>query len=199
MTRYLLVIVAVLALLAGGVYLMQPKAGATDSTTITNPFVFQDDVTINDPLTVTDDAAFSDELKTDANVLTSYTLSTSTTGTAVTLDDSDLLYSTVVMLPNTGALTVTLPASSTLSSFIPNAGDRARQCWVNATSTAAGTINFAASTGIDLEKVATTTANTVGQAIVAAGGSACFEFLRIGAGSNASDILVQQTTYANAD
>lgn len=135
----------------------------------------------------------------DSSVVFSYTNATSTTGTVVTLAASDLAYSQVVMVPNTGALTVTFPASSSLSSFLPVAGDRARQCWVNATGTAAGIIIFAASAGIDYEKNATSTVAAAGQTPIGASNSACFEWMRIGAGANASDFIVQQTSFFNAD
>lgn len=93
----------------------------------------------------------------DGGILYSYTLST-TTGTAVTLKQSDILnYSTILATPIVGATTWTFPASSTLSSFVPLAGDTRIITIVNSTSTAAATLTLAAGTGSSI-KLATTTA-----------------------------------------
>lgn len=99
----------------------------------------------------------------DAGILRSYTNSTSTTATSQTLVQADILnYDTMLITPNTGSLTLTLPASSTLTSVVPSAGDRQDICIVNGTSTAAITIKLAAGTGIDLYTVATSTISGAG-------------------------------------
>lgn len=83
--------------------------------------------------------------------------STSTTATSQTLVQNDIQYSLVSITPNVGALTLTMPASSTLSNFLPNAGDTFRFAIHNATTTAAATITVAAGTGF-LRQMASTTA-----------------------------------------
>lgn len=127
-------------------------------------------------------------------VLYSYTNSTSTTATTQTLVAADIAnYSTVILTPNVGAVTLTLPASSTLSALIPTAGDRTEQCWVNGSSTAAATIKFAAGTGIDLEFATSSTL------ILGAGDSGCFRYIRKPATASTFDIIAQWMAYDDAD
>jgi hypothetical protein len=128
--------------------------------------------------------------------LVSYTSATSTSATAMTLNQADLMYSSRLVTPNVGALTYTFPATSTLTTFIPTAGDMARQCFYNATSTAAATIIFAAGTGIDLE-VATSSANTGGafDLTLGAGNMGCFDFMR----KTNTDIVAGFLEYSDAD
>ncbi|HEY9826353.1 MAG TPA: hypothetical protein V6D19_12970 [Stenomitos sp.] len=120
--------------------------------------------------------------------------STSTTATTQTLAATDIIgYSTILFTPNTGATTLTFPATSTLSSqdFIPRAGQRTQQCWINSTSTVAATIIFAAGTGIDLE----TSSSTPSDLTIPGGNSACFQFTR----QRNSDITAAMIEFSNAD
>lgn len=129
----------------------------------------------------------------DGGILMSYTSSTSTTATTQTLVAADITnYSTVILTPNTNSVTLTLPASSTLSAFVPTAGDWAQQCWINATSSAAKNITFAAGTGIDLEVSSSSL-------VIAPGNSGCFRFLRKPATASAFDIIAQFTTFVDGD
>lgn len=78
--------------------------------------------------------------------------SIATTGTSYTLTAADLEdYSVISFTPNTGATTLTLPATSTWDVLVPDAGDM--RVWVveNATSTATN-VTLAAGTGIDLQE-----------------------------------------------
>jgi len=85
------------------------------------------------------------------------TYSSSTLATTMTLRTSDLQdYDTWFITPNTGNLVYTFPASSTMSSFLPNAGDR-KDLWVyNASTTSGVSISFVAGTGWDLETASST-------------------------------------------
>ncbi len=75
-------------------------------------------------------------------------LATSTDGTATTFLASDLLtYSGWEVTVNGADSTWTFPASSTLSAIVPSAGDSRTWTIVNATSTAAIDVIFAAGTG----------------------------------------------------
>ena len=151
--------------------------GALNSTRITNPWIF------------------------DGHVVNSSVNSTSTIQTAQTLVATDIAtYQSVILTPNTGDLTLTFPASSTLSTFIPTAGDRTEQCWYNATTTAGIDVTFAAGTGIDLE-VATTTASALAPGVLTlfAGNHVCFTYFRQPATATAFDIGVLMTRYTNAD
>lgn len=137
----------------------------------------------------------------DAGTLASYTNSTSSVQTSQTLAASDIAnYSSVIFTPNVGSITLTLPASSTLSAFLPTAGDWTQQCWLNATSSAGKKITFAAGTGIDLE-VASSTATTQGTPglFIGPGDSACFRFIRKPATASAFDIAAQLTSFIDGD
>ena len=139
-----------------------------------------------------------DKLTTDGGILRSYTNSTSTTATTQTLLVGDILnYDTVILTPNVGALTLTLPASSTLTAMVPTAGDVQETCFYNATSTAAATITFAAGTGINIVTASSTTG--LGIPSVQAGGTGCFKFIRQNATAAAFDITAAYTRYVTAD
>ena len=72
-------------------------------------------------------------------------LATSTSATATTFVLADLLtYSTWQVTPNVADLTYTFPASSTLSTLIPTAGDSRTWTIYNATTTAGIDVIFAA-------------------------------------------------------
>ena len=82
------------------------------------------------------------------------TLATSTTGTATTLREKDLIdYTAIEMTPNTGNFTYTLPATSTLTSLLRNIGDTQTWIWENATTSTGITITLAAGTGWNLSGV----------------------------------------------
>lgn len=139
----------------------------------------------------------------DGGSLLSNTNSTSTLATAYTLVAADIQnYDTVMMVPNIGALTITFPATSSITTFLPTAGDSQRQCWYNATGTVAATIIFAAGTGWDFE-VASSTAGTQGAVstnlTIKAGNSGCFTFLRKPATATTFDIVAQFQAFTDAD
>lgn len=82
-----------------------------------------------------------------------------TTPASMTLSATDLIgVSTISMFPNVGAITITLPATTTLTSWLPNTGDRTSFVLVNATSTSAITLTVAAGTGSLISKASTTAA-----------------------------------------
>lgn len=81
--------------------------------------------------------------------------SIATTSTTYTLVQSDLLNSSLISFANFGgATTITLPASSTLSSFLPNAGDMETSVIYNSSST--GALTIAGGTGTTLLSASTT-------------------------------------------
>jgi hypothetical protein len=138
-------------------------------------------------------ANFNAGVVLNAGQLLSYTNASSSVTTG-TLKESDLLgYDTILATPTGAAATKTLtfPATSTLTSFVPNAGDRQDLCFFNATTTAATTITFAAGTGIDLE----TSSSTPTDLILLADNMGCFSFLR----KTNTDIVAAFTEYADAD
>ncbi len=86
--------------------------------------------------------------------LTDSIWATSTVSTAEILTEADLeKYNIWEITPNTGSLTYTLPATSTLSTLLKNTGDS--QTWIlqNATTTTATTLTLAAGTGWNLSGV----------------------------------------------
>ena len=105
-------------------------------------------------------------LTLDGGTLKSSTNSTSTTATSYTFVQADLLnYDTMLMTPNVGDLTLTLTASSSLTSLVPNTGDTYELAIVNASTTAGIDITLAGGTGTLLRKATTTAtilANSVG-------------------------------------
>jgi hypothetical protein len=85
---------------------------------------------------------------------------TSTLATTYTATSSDVVgYSTILLTPNVGTLTMTLPASTTytLSSWLPQAGLRLTMFVFNATTTAGQNIIIAGNTanGSILENAST--------------------------------------------
>lgn len=88
-------------------------------------------------------------------------INSTTTPASMTLALSDLNSSSLLsMTPTVGSITVTLPASTTMSSggFLPNAGDCTWDVIHNATTTASSNITLAAGTGFILADASTTKA-----------------------------------------
>lgn len=151
----------------------------TARTTITNPWTFSEAVTLSKDLT---------GATTTVEKLTvgGFNVASSTTATTGTLSQNDVSAGCYVFTPNTGATTLTLPASSTLTTFIPNAGDRSTLCFRNATTTTngAGTVTFAGGVGTILENASSTSITSV----VTGGKGAYFTFLR--SATSSSDVYV---------
>lgn len=85
------------------------------------------------------------------------TLATTSAGT-VTYTASDIRNNKLILHTASGALTATLPASSTLSSFVPRPGD-VRTLFIQALTTK---ITLAGATGTDLNSASTTKEILVG-------------------------------------
>ncbi len=81
-------------------------------------------------------------------------LATSTSGTATTLTQAILAaYTSIEMTPNVASFTYTLPASSTITTLMPNVGDKREWTWQNATTTTDVTVTLAAGAGWNLSGV----------------------------------------------
>lgn len=126
-----------------------------------------------DSLAVTGDSALTGALAvTGASTLTGATTAstftqgggiraTTTTATTATLLASDFDTENVIdVTPGGASLTLTLPATSTLTSFIPTAGQTRTIYIRNATTTAGIALTIAAGTGVPL-KIATSTSSGV--------------------------------------
>lgn len=101
-------------------------------------------------------------LKAGSLTITGTQNSTSTPATSYTLKAADITgYSAVVVTPNIGALTWTLPASSTLTAFLPNAGNETGIWFEDATGTAAATLTLVANTGVSVSVASSSQAFTL--------------------------------------
>jgi len=79
-------------------------------------------------------------------------MATSSTAATYTLTRAEIApYNLITWTPNVNT-TLTLPATSTITDLVPNAGDVREILIYNASTTAAATITLAAGTGIDLQK-----------------------------------------------
>ncbi len=92
---------------------------------------------------------------------------TTTTGASATLVENDLLsvgYHVITPgdLAEGADFTYTLPATTTLSTFLSGVGERAEVCWFMTATTSDSNIIFAAGTGIDLRFASST---VTGQAV----------------------------------
>ena len=103
----------------------------------------------------------------NGGVTFSSTFATSSQG-AATYTAANITGVNTILHNATAALTATLPASSTLTSFVPNTGDRASITLVNI---GAGAITFAAGTGMNLYNASSTL-------VLPATAAAQFEFVR---------------------
>ena len=95
---------------------------------------------------------------TCVGVVTYGGLLSTTTPASMTLAPTDMQYGMISMNPTVGAITVTLPATTTsgMSSFLPNAGDNTSFMIQNASSTSGANITFAAGTGTLLQAATST-------------------------------------------
>jgi hypothetical protein len=107
--------------------------------------------------TITGGEVQSLDALTASSTIVSGGLTATSTGTTVTLAASDFVgYSTISVTPRISTATLTLPASSTLSAFLPNAGDRVSISVINATSTAGVNVTLAGGSGTLLQLASTT-------------------------------------------
>lgn len=164
----LIIVFLVVSLFSGGA-----KFGAVwNLTTNTNPQLFSSTLNASSTLQVTGATTLYSSLTatngaaalatTTINGLATYSpvvVSTTTTGgTAATLSEANLLngqfYS--VAISQAADFTYTLPASTTLTTFLANIGESTDICFYNSTTTAEMDLIFAAGTGIDLETATST-------------------------------------------
>lgn len=94
-------------------------------------------------------------------------VATSTDDTSATFLNTDLIQGDRVSRlinfnPSKAGITATLPATTTLRTFVPNAGDSREVMICNATSTAATTFTLAVGTGMNLQQATSTMAIRTG-------------------------------------
>lgn len=155
------------------------------------------DLSQRPPLGANPGPSFYDPLEFNGGVQYGSVNSTSTPA-SMTLRLSDIQNFDTVVINPTGAnsdKTLTFFASSTATAWLPKVGNRQETCFVNATTTAATTITFAAGTGIDLE----TASSSPTDLTLLAGNVACFQFIRASSTSSTFDINASMVEYTNGD
>ena len=110
-------------------------------------------------------------------------IATTSQGTAITIGGAEFTgwanSGVVSFTPGlTAQTTLTFPASSTIGSLVPNAGDRETFCIRNATTTAGVYMTFAASTGVNLLTASTTLTTANGAKQILTGKVGCFTLTR---------------------
>lgn len=109
---------------------------------------------------------------------------TASGATAATLVANDLLNVDFHVVTLGGAenagFTYTLPASSSLTSFVPRVGEREEVCWLNAaSSTSAHGLAFLPAQGVEFATASTTSAATTTAFSIGDGNIGCIDFFRI--------------------
>lgn len=147
MTNKIALVIAILALVLGGVAL----TNKTEAPVLGGLVEYQAKI-------------FSALATFKGGTVHSSTYSTSSPASATLLLHEILNRSTLAITPTVGAITITLPTATVLGSgFLPSVGDSTEFTILNATGTAAATITIAGNTGVTLRKATTTS--------VVAGGS----------------------------
>lgn len=159
-----------------------PSSGEVRGTTFTST----GDVTVGDDLTVTSDLDV-DRVTEGSGVYASTTAAVA----AGTLNESDILNYTSMDLTATGDTThtLTLPATSTMTTLIPNAGDYVMWHFRMIGTAAKASTTITAGTGIDLVE------NENGDVIIEAGNEAWLRFIR----ESDTDVTVSVDEYIAAD
>lgn len=126
----------------------------------------------------------------------------STTAASATINRGEIgNFDSVTYYPSVGAVTLTIPASSTLGTLFQSDGQIKRWCVYNGTTTAAMNLTFAAGAGIDLEVASSTSGGAQSPVLtLTPDNSGCFEFQRKGGiGANNDDIVARFTRFVDGD
>lgn len=116
--------------------------------------------------------------------------STTVSASFGTLTEAQLLYNNVIKLtPNILSATSTLPATSTLTTLLPNSGDTRTWLLQNGTSTASRWVGIAAGTGIDIQS------NTLNNVQIAPNGTAEMRCTRI----STTDVICRVDVHVAGD
>ena len=132
-------------------------------------------------------------------ILNSGGVATSSLSTAVTVSANDFRgwvssSGCVSYTPNLGNITLTFPASSTVSDVVPKANDNATFCIRNATTTANTIITFAVGTGMNLN-VASSSATVLGSTKLTPGEVGIFRIIREALTATTFDIKLLYTAF----
>lgn len=142
--------------------------------------------------------SFFERLELFSGKIESNLVATSSQSATITVAAADLRQwvtaSQVSYTPGLNLLTLTLPASTTLTSLVPKAGDKQDFCFRNATSTSGTEITFAGGTG-SLLNVASSSVSAVGSKVVRTGQLACFTVMRQPSTATTFDIDFLMTVF----
>lgn len=132
-----------------------PTVAGYDPTTVNNPWTFLAAVTHSAAVTFSSTLSVAGETSVKGLTQGGGVVTIAQTSAAVTLTEANLLAGDVITFTASttqGALTATLPATSTMTTLLPNAGDY--RTWVieNPFTAAATTTTIAAGAGIDLQE-----------------------------------------------
>ncbi len=126
------------------------------------------DLSVGGTLGITGVSTLTGQAKFDGGILQSSTFATSSAASADFLAANIIGINSILVTPST-AVTLGLPATTTLASFVPNAGDRVSIAIVNAS--ASTNLTIAGGTGTLLKNASTT-------AVIPGGGVGLLEFVR---------------------
>ena len=172
-------------------------------TVLLSSFMFKPEVnvTVNpeQPLGVAPGNDFFGQVNFMGGVVNSRQVATTSNGTAITVGANefrDWANGSVVSFTKvaTAATTLTFPASSTVSSLVPRAGDRQTFCIRNATTTAGLNTILAGSTGINLV-VASSSVSALGSKSLLTGKVGCITLVRQPATATTFDIDALLTVF----
>ncbi len=139
-------------------------------------------------------ATLSGLITESAGVLYTNASATTTKGSE-TVKQSDLQgYDTIILTPIVASATITFPASSTLSTWLPSAGNSQDTCFINGTTTSAIVLTFAGGTGTLLQ-VASSSATALGAVTLYPQKEGCFHFTRANATATTFDIIGAYTAF----
>ena len=132
----------------------------------------------------------------------------STSNASLTLVARDIvndgvLLNTIIHEPIVGDVTITFPASSSLSHILKEVGATARQCWTNGTTTSGIDITFAAGAGIDFLTASSSITGGAPILTALADQEVCFDFTRkyrnVNQKTTAGDISAKVTRFVDGD
>lgn len=143
--------------LVEGDYIEAQQGGSLGAASFVTPGSNFTDLKVENDFIVDGDSEFNGSVQFDG--ATAFTVvSTSTSATAMTLQESDLGNTRYVSVtPNTADLTYTFPSTSTLTSFLQTAGYATQIVFKNVTTTAGIEVILSPGTGFDFDNISTST------------------------------------------
>lgn len=163
----------------------------SDSTTFTNPIILNQTLTVGGAVTIGGTATFNG-LRIDSMTPVS---TTTTGGNSMTLNNADLLAGNynIVNIAQASDFTYTIPATSSMTTFLANDGESTRICYLNATSTAQNIIFAAEDSSVYLQ----TASSTLTALTIYPENEGCITYRRMGNASGTVSAIFE--TWGDAD